>query len=44
MMTRWDSSHERYFNCLAALSFDKAKELLVGQNGMFSRETRSVSF
>ena len=36
-MTRWDPLHERYFNCLAALSFDKAKELLVGQNDVFIR-------
>ncbi len=28
-MTRWDNLHERYFNYLATLSFDKAKELLV---------------
>ncbi|CAF3604367.1 unnamed protein product [Rotaria sordida] len=27
-MTRWDNLHERYFNYLATLSFDKAKELL----------------
>jgi hypothetical protein len=27
-MTRWDNLHERYFNYLAMLSFDKAKELL----------------
>ena len=30
-MTRWDSFHERYFTSLATLSFDKAKELLVGR-------------
>lgn len=28
-MTRWDNLHERYFNYLATLSFDKAKEVLV---------------
>ncbi|CAF0835248.1 unnamed protein product [Rotaria sp. Silwood1] len=27
-MTKWDNLHERYFNYLAILSFDKAKELL----------------
>lgn len=27
-MTRWDNLHERYFNYLGTLSFDKAKELL----------------
>jgi len=34
-MTRWDNLHERYFNCLATLSFDKAKELLVCEKKSF---------
>ena len=37
-MTRWDGFHERYFTYLATLSFDKAKELLVGRMERWSLE------
>jgi len=37
-MTKWDQLHERFFNHLAALSFDKAKDLLEKDASKFSPE------